>query len=539
MPNEDELSHHLYKLEQLLNEETCHYCKLIQYKEIPSAQQRVIIVTVELSHQNHHNHPPEDHNQSYHRHHISPSTLGKRILDELTRSQGRLVLRIWKGGARWWNLTSNAKQECIKLAHSEVAGYKLARFTFEWYHQYCRNSCDGGSRICIPQVLYFDDSSQETYRTKQTSTNETDNHDWEVGGASASPLSDTTCHYHPWAILSHVKDLSILVANDIDINEQHDLDDGMEKYVFCDEFVTDMVKVRREFGFDEPHPRHGRVCIENALEYAMNVLNCVVIPMHTVFFSFDAAAASGDGGGGENDNYGEWMQTFRDEIQTLNMYNIYGSGKGVTYEDMVHLYHDRMDKIQQSLKEYQRNKVHHNNTDDDDDDDDDKMDVLVNILSEFLPRLFLEAKTVQAFSLPFALCHLDLQPQNMILYKSATTMSRVTDSNVPRIAAILDWEESCYADPRFELLLLCRKVVANRQQADELWEHYSNFVRSRFGMDVGPMDPWLRLESVHSLLTMCMQGLNLLEGGRSPWEGNSDLRGKIDREMYRLYHNLG
>ena len=45
-----------------------------------------------------------------------------------------------------------------------------------------------------------------------------------------------------------------------------------------------MVKVRHEFGFDEPHPRHGRVCVEESLEYAVHVLNVLVLPLHFSFF---------------------------------------------------------------------------------------------------------------------------------------------------------------------------------------------------------------------------------------------------------------
>jgi hypothetical protein len=116
--------------------------------------------------------------------------------------------------------------------------------------------------------------------------------------------------------------------------------------------------------------------------------------------------------------------------------------------------------------------------------------------------------------------------------------SKKVPSNIPRITSILDWEESCYADPRFELLLLCRKVVANRKQADSLWSYYSKYLIDQFHLKVGPIDPWLRLESVHSLLGMCMQGMDLLEGGRNPWEEQSDLLNKMQCEIYRLQHCL-
>ncbi|NJM93456.1 MAG: DUF2851 family protein, partial [Cytophagales bacterium] len=71
-----------------------------------------------------------------------------------------------------------------------------------------------------------------------------------------------------------------------------------------------------------------------------------------------------------------------------------------------------------------------------------------------------------------------------------------------------DWEETAYADPRFELLLLCRKVCANREQADFIWQYYSNQINICLthddGYDViqlGSITPWLKLEAIHSITT--------------------------------------
>merc|ERR1712037_915247 len=49
-------------------------------------------------------------------------------------------------------------------------------------------------------------------------------------------------------------------------------------------FRRGMVKIRHEFGFDEPHPRHGRVPTEKSLPYAMHVLEEVILPIHCAFF---------------------------------------------------------------------------------------------------------------------------------------------------------------------------------------------------------------------------------------------------------------
>lgn len=495
--NQDVLHHVFSQLVTFLNKETCQNCTLVQCDEMKSAQQRVFIIKVQTSN----NIDGEAQHNNDTKYVYAPSPIGKRILDVMGKSNGRLVLRMWKAGARWWNLTCNAKNECIKLAKSEVAGYKVARLAFEYYYENYL-SRDGiisreQPRIFIPEVLYFFE-------------------DVTVGGLKEIRNDRERCHQqnqdcNPWALFSHAKEDGNIISKGASTSTRSD------EYRFCDEFIFQMVKVRREFGFDEPHPRHGRVCVDHALEYAMHVLNDIIIPMHTVFFTNETA-----------------MSKMREDIITLNRHNVYSNGRGITYQDMVNLYLAHIRKIQSKIKNENSQQL-----------DDNGMYTLVQSLEDFVSRLWYESKVIQDFPLPFTLCHLDLQPQNMILCQSISSSSSTSDQpkvsrNIPWIVSILDWEESCYADPRFELLLLCRKVVANRSQADKLWCRYSAFVEERFQRNkVGPMDPWLRLESVHSLLTMCLQGMNLLEGGRSPWEGNSDLRGKIDRELHRLQNDLG
>jgi len=119
------------------------------------------------------------------------------------------------------------------------------------------------------------------------------------------------------------------------------------------------------------------------------------------------------------------------------------------------------------------------------------------------------------------LVHMDCQPQNLICYRSS--------SGTIAISTVLDWEEAAYADPRFELLLLGRKVCANREQAEVVWQAYELDVQP-----LGPIEPWLRLETVHSITTLILQWMDLLAGGRKPWETKPDLWGKIEREVDRL-----
>lgn len=114
------------------------------------------------------------------------------------------------------------------------------------------------------------------------------------------------------------------------------------------------------------------------------------------------------------------------------------------------------------------------------------------------------------FRLPAVLCHMDLQPQNILFYnfdpplRSPATPSLVSD--LPRIRCVLDWEDAAWADPRFELLLLGRKVCANRDQALIVWEHYAKFLQeTNPSMKLGPMEPWLKLGGVHSILTLLLQ----------------------------------
>lgn len=74
-------------------------------------------------------------------------------------------------------------------------------------------------------------------------------------------------------------------------------------------------------------------------------------------------------------------------------------------------------------------------------------------------------------------------------------------------------------------------MCANRQQADELWGYYQHQFPN---LALGPIEAWLRLETVHSISTLLLQSLDLLGGGRSPWETKPDLLGKIEREFSRL-----
>jgi hypothetical protein len=134
---------------------------------------------------------------------------------------------------------------------------------------------------------------------------------------------------------------------------------------------------------------------------------------------------------------------------------------------------------------------------------------------------------------------MDCQPQNLLFAQPADTRPNADSnavSSLPEIFTILDWEEAALADPRFELLLLCRKVCANRDQAQQVWKTYE---RELPQPQLGPLEPWLALETVHSITSLLLQTMDLLGGGRNPWETKPDLCGKIQREVQRLVVEYG
>lgn len=463
----------LEQFKTLLCKETDGCYEVDDLYSIKSAQQRVFILTVvsrkELAK-------------------VNVSHLGGVLIKSIKEANGHLVLRIWKGASRWWNLNANVQQSCLDLASSEVIGYKLAREAFKLYYSKCsaKNDQEGifrHQRICIPQMLYF--QSNKSASQKQPK--------------------------NPWAIFSFVKEINI-ITNEMPISESE------QNLKFCDEFIDNMVKIRKEFGFDEPHPRHGRVCVENALEYAMHVLDTAVLPMQSIFFSFFLKESRGSPIDPHLGIEEDIFNKIRSDTNSLSGHNVRRTGQPVNYSDMILLYQEQIRHIRKVIQENQT-----------------EMASLVEYLENCIQRLLSEEEIVKEYPLAPVLCHMDLQPQNMILCQT----TKLPTPTIPMIASILDWEESCYADARFEILLICRKVLANREQADSLWHHYSERVKATAGFSVGPIEPWLRLESVHTLLTMCMQGMNLLQGGRNPWEEESDLLKKIDRELYRLRNDLG
>jgi len=345
---------------------------------------------------------------------LSNVPVAEKWMEALETGNHHVVVRCWKGASRWWNLNNHHSDGVQVLALAEIAGYRVAHTALH------------GNTLQIPQVIFasFEDE-------------------------------------FPWAIFTYVGPKSLCFTQIM----EHD------NYWF-----EGMVKVRLEFGFEEPHPRWGRVPSEEVLNYANEVLRTVTMPLHRFI----------------NDKRG-----------LLDWSYLGNEGKGITYQDMTLLYRTALTRIMENTQ------------------DDTKVAAHIRALSQCIEHLHLES--IKVHPLPPVLCHMDCQPQNLICYKERDCG--------PKILAILDWEEAAYADPRFELLLLARKVCANRKQADAIWVTYHD----EFGVDLGDIEPWLKLETVHSLTTLVMQSMNLLGGGRNGWENKPDLDQKIQREFARLF----
>jgi len=265
----------------------------------------------------------------------------------------------------------------------------------------------------------------------------------------------------------------------------------------------------------------------------MMILRDVVMPIQSSFFTLWAE------GSACNNNITDHLLSVA--------WSAGGISKPLQYHDMIAVYRHALKRL----------SVAHGvaGTKSDKRDSDGRMVFLLQMLGKCVDALKREwiDKGGRPPPLPPVLCHMDLQPQNLAFCRNGETQYH--DFNVNQVqtrtamgchvAAVMDWEEACYADPRFELLLICRKVLANRKQSEKVWQSYSNHVQklgsllsarsgNQLQWEVGPLEPWLKLETVHSLCTLMLQAMGLLGGGRSPWETKPDLWEKIDRERQRL-----
>mmetsp|Transcript_14962 Transcript_14962/g.29897 ORF Transcript_14962/g.29897 Transcript_14962/m.29897 type:complete len:450 (+) Transcript_14962:235-1584(+) len=370
---------------------------------------------------------------------------GGAITAAASRGGGIIVIRVWRDAPRWWDVGGNPAP-AASVAWAEVAGYRLARRALK----------GAAAGVVVPDVLHFDPGG-------------TDDAEGAVGG---DRYGDGDGSSLPWALMEYVGAGSAAF-------EERTHDGG--------KFVQDMVKMRREFGADEPHPRHGRVDAEQAERYAMMVLKAVVLPMHA-YFRFVLSPDEG----------AEDLAALGPPKTYVGMAEFAACAAGGSAARL-------RAAVASSGSEECRTRLLR----------------LAAVLDASASRLRAEPPPTDVPG-P-ALCHCDLQPQNLIFH---TGGGPADAAEVPRVACVLDWEEAGWADPRFELLLICRKVCANRSQADSIWGAYADALRETTGADAGPLDPWLALEGVHSIAT---------EAGKvADRPDDSNVLGKVERELERL-----
>ena len=465
----------------------------------------------------------------------SPPIILNRLIQALHCGNHKFILRKWKQGARWWNLNMNNHTDTsfssstkndnsdnnntLAMARAEVAGYRLAKLAMNHHSQQLNNINSKKRKMSayVPDVVYF-------------SHDDNDNVDTE--GA-------------PWALFSYFSSNTIVESGE-DENEKRNIDINIinnstmkwdlkkvmsaantsqfsssqrNDLIECKHYPSTMTKNRHEFGFEEPHPRHGRVPIDECFDYAHMILRDVVLPVQFSFFEWSSSSSSSIQ---LSVNGVEWKHNLcalAVDSQT---------SKPFQYHDMIAVYRLAL----QRLSAAQQNVTI----------DDERMDTLLHMMHECVAALEHEwdgHDNRRPPPLPAVVCHMDLQPQNLTFWQNRNDSEKDKDGNVHDskhcfVASVMDFEEAAYADPRFEVLLICRKVLANLDQAEGLWKSYSSSVKLQTTWDVGPIEPWLRLETVHSLFTLLLQANNLLGGGRNPWETKPDLWGKIDRERMRL-----
>lgn len=385
------------------------------------------------------------------------------IHNALKRGAGKLIVRQWISSARFWNFNDVSDiKEVRNIANAEVSGYRIAKHILD----YRRNNVIHDKSEMIPEVLYF---SGDNY------------------------VNDKNSFY--WALLSFVGRES----NNFGHCRCHDIT-----------FTQQMVKVRREFEFDELHPRHGRVDEQRCERYAIKILEQVVLPLHKYFFSC------------AQQNESHCVTNYWKSLHDLGLqeHEIFFRSGPIFYRDMICAYKDALKRMQKYM-----------NIDCGVDIKDRHITSLLNVIKLCLKHLDQQERSIS--KIPASLVHCDLQPQNLIFWKESSQI--IGENCIPEISSVLDWEEANFADPRFEVLLICRKVCANMNQAHKIWAHYKRRVVDSFrDVIVGAIEPWLQLEGVHSIVALTLQVMNLIGGGRNPWESKKDLKGKIDRELYRL-----
>jgi Phosphotransferase enzyme family len=495
------------------------------------------------------NHVTRDPTSSYT---SSATTVGRTSVWEDAIRQGNhyVVIKIWTGTSRWWNChhteTTNTsittttdtilpiegdgrndtdtpckvvakdvslRQQQRYISKQEIGGYQAA---YEAFASIQREIIETGSSsasanssiVRIPRVLYSslsDDSTQEDGNIK------------------------SSIYRPPWCILEYVGPCSLYFSDHQWI--QHDTS-----------YIDSMIPIRMEFGFDEPHLRWGRLPLHLCVPYTLQLLNSFIVPLHVYCFA------------NEHENSSDRIRLPTSSSQTKTYF----------FDSVIELLKTKISfDIEQNVEAMSDHDVKPTHA------------TILKDASQILNAAIdaiCQDEIIQ--NLPPVLCHMDLQPQNLIIGTSLcaeTSNKSCNEVNIPdpqlpshhpknyQFLSVLDWEEATYADPRFELLMLCRKVCANREQADYIWQCYNDIMNDRLArydgnlkIQLGSIAPWLKLESIHNITTMileCVAGggrgderIRLLHSNGIISSNNTgcsnSILSKIQREFRRL-HSLG
>ena len=438
------------------------------------------------------------------------SATRRTLEDALHQGNDYIVIKIWTGTSRWWNChhiettsplsTISPKNEeegmAFKndMAQQEISGYQAAYEVFTSIQNEVLAECSStaatiNSTIRIPRILY-------------------------------TCINCGTSH-PPWCIMEYVGQHSLNFYNHRSVIQ------------YDTSYMDAMIPIRKEYGFDEPHLRWGRLPTHLCVPYTLQLLNSFVIPLHVYYFIHIHGRRS-------------------NEIQLpTNQMKIYNFGT------VIELLKSKCTQyIEPNLPPLSDN-----------DFEATIVQEASQILQTAIERLYHdEIMSSSMQNLPPVLCHMDLQPQNLIFGTTSLPSSKICsdyyrhEGNGKRSTAssqklsgcqllsVLDWEEAAYADPRFELILLCRKVCANREQADYIWRYYSDLINEKLAsyegghrIQLGAITPWLKLEAVHSITTMlleCVAGGGRGDRGVGQQNSNGKMASSPLAKMKREFHRL-
>jgi thiamine kinase-like enzyme len=369
---------------------------------------------------------------------------------------------------------------------------------------------------------------------------------------------------YPWAILEYVGEHSTLyhphcidgldrVLSNLQTTPPTPPQSPQQQLYFDTTHVDSMIPMRMEYEYKETHLRWGRLPIELCIPYTTYILRSFLVPLHSYYLRT------------ENEN--TILVSHQSEQLAANQHApIY------YYKTMMELYRAKyVSYIEPNMRLLLNSITTVESTTENEMCNQSRRNKIVyflrdacSTLQQAIDTLFHEEANVNPIDyLPPVVCHMDLQPQNLLFASTVPPKCHLASASnhvhTSFLVSVLDWEETAYADLRFELLLLCRKVCANSTQAECIWQLYPQMIQEQnctttsnatIGtLELGSIVPWLKLETVHSITTLLLQCLaggvrgnmnnsNTIYNSNTPIddEQQSDIYGKVQREFQRLNH---